>query len=232
MPKSKKPRKKGAHGREQAARSRLLRNQFKDPAECRRLVKIVEDARAARHKGSAQLGYLFALADQDFMVERFIEAFMALERWQTTEEMDDFSLVNSMLMIGAIAFLKVGVQESERLDEIRRAAYAATLAIDHRNMGRRIPDELIEDTREGLTTAQMIFEAATANGMNQELIEVLKENDPEHIASTPGRFREHLRLILGDYLEKVQALEAAQAERVNHMKVTGKLPPPPPLPAN
>ena len=39
---------------------------------------------------------------------------MALERWQTTEEMDDFSLVNSMLMIGAIAFLKVGVQESER----------------------------------------------------------------------------------------------------------------------
>lgn len=210
MPKSKKPRKKGAHGREQAARSRLLRNQFKDPAECRRLVKIVEDARAARHKGSAQLGYLFALADQDFMVERFIEAFMALERWQTTEEMDDFSLVNSMLMIGAIAFLKVGVQESERLDEIRRAAYAATLAIDHRNMGRRIPDELIEDTREGLTTAQMIFEAATANGMNQELIEVLKENDPEHIASTPGRFREHRRLILGDYLEKVQALEAAQ----------------------
>lgn len=165
------------------------------------------------------------------MVERFIEAFMALERWQTTEEMDDFSLVNSMLMIGAIAFLKVGVQESERLDEIRRAAYAATLAIDHRNMGRRIPDELIEDTREGLTTAQMIFEAATANGMNQELIEVLKENDPEHIASTPGRFREHRRLILGDYLEKVQALEAAQAERVNHMKVTGKLPPPP-LPAN
>lgn len=232
MPKSKKPRKKGAHGREQAARSRLLRNQFKDPAECRRLVKIVEDARAARHKGSAQLGYLFALADQDFMVERFIEAFMALERWQTTEEMDDFSLVNSMLMIGAIAFLKVGVQESERLDEIRRAAYAATLAIDHRNMGRRIPDELIEDTREGLTTAQMIFEAATANGMNQELIEVLKENDPEHIASTPGCFREHRRLILGDYLEKVQALEAAQAERVNHMKVTGKLPPPPPLPAN
>ena len=221
MPKSKKPRKKGAHGREQAARSRLLRNQFKDPAECRRLVKIVEDARAARHKGSAQLGYLFALADQDFMVERFIE----------TEEMDDFSLVNSMLMIGAIAFLKVGVQESERLDEIRRAAYAATLAIDHRNMGRRIPDELIEDTREGLTTAQMIFEAATANGMNQELIEVLKENDPEHIASTPGRFREHRRLILGDYLEKVQALEAAQAERVTHMKVTGKLPPPP-LPAN
>lgn len=88
-----------------------------------------------------------------------------------------------------------------------------------------------EDTREGLTTAQMIFEAATANGMNQELIEVLKENDPEHIASTPGRFREHRRLILGDYLEKVQALEAAQAERVNHMKVTGKLPPPP-LPAN
>lgn len=232
MPKSKKPRKKGAHGREQAARSRLLRNQFKDPAECRRLVKIVEDARAARHKGSAQLGYLFALADQDFMVERFIEAFMALERWQTTEEMDDFSLVNSMLMIGAIAFLKVGVQESERLDEIRRAAYAATLAIDHRNMGRRIPDELIEDTREGLTTAQMIFEAATANGMNQELIEVVKENAPEHIASTPGRFREHRRLILGDYLEKVQALEAAQAERVNHMKVTGKLPPPPPLPAN
>lgn len=232
MPKSKKPRKKGAHGREQAARSRLLRNQFKDPAECRRLVKIVEDARAARHKGSAQLGYLFALADQDFMVERFIEAFMALERWQTTEEMDDFSLVNSMLMIGAIAFLKVGVQESERLDEIRRAAYAATLAIDHRNMGRRIPNELIENTREGLTTAQMIFEAATANGMNQELIEVLKENDPEHIASTPGRFREHRRLILGDYLEKVQALEAAQAERVNHMKVTGKLPPPPPLPAN
>ena len=187
MPKSKKPRKKGAHGREQAARSRLLRNQFKDPAECRRLVKIVEDARAARHKGSAQLGYLFALADQDFMVERFIEAFMALERWQTTEEMDDFSLVNSMLMIGAIAFLKVGVQESERLDEIRRAAYAATLAIGHRNMGRRIPDELIEDTREGLTTAQMIFEAATANGMNQELIEVLKENDPEHIARTIPR---------------------------------------------
>ena len=232
MPKSKKPRKKGAHGREQAARSRLRRNQFKAPAECRRLVKIVEDARAARHKGSAQLGYLFALADQDFMVERFIEAFMALERWQTTEEMDDFSLVNSMLMIGAIAFLKVGVQESERLDEIRRAAYAATLAIDHRNMGRRIPDELIEDTREGLTTAQMIFEAATANGMNQELIEVVKENAPEHIASTPGRFREHRRLILGDYLEKVQALEAAQAERVNHMKVTGKLPPPPPLPAN
>lgn len=26
--------------------------------------------------------------------------------------------------------------------------------------------------------------------------------------------------------------KAAQAERVNHMKVTGKLPPPPPLPAN
>lgn len=41
-----------------------------------------------------------------------------------------------------------------------------------------------------------------------------------------------MRPILGDYLEKVQALEAAQAERVNHMKVTGKLPPPPPLPAN
>lgn len=79
MPKSKKPRKKGAHGREQAARSRLLRNQFKDPAECRRLVKIVEDARAARHKGSAQLGYLFALADQDF-AEAIAQVRMAKER--------------------------------------------------------------------------------------------------------------------------------------------------------
>lgn len=61
MPKSKKPRKKGAHGREQAARSRLLRNQFKDPAECRRLVKIVEDARAARHKARVN-GILETLA--------------------------------------------------------------------------------------------------------------------------------------------------------------------------
>lgn len=47
--------------------------------------------------------------------------------------------------------------------------------------------------------------------------------------------------IASDMLEEVQEYdphawnkypEAAQAERVNHMKVTGKLPPPPPLPAN
>lgn len=232
MPVSKKPRKKGQRARDLAVRKKFVQGKFKDADDARRTIASLERQKTRQRRRCEQLGWLLGFQEKDSLLEAFTLSFFALERWQTTEEMDDFSLVNSMLMIGAIAFLKVGVQESERLDEIRRAAYAATLAIDHRNMGRRIPDELIEDTREGLTTAQMIFEAATANGMNQELIEVLKENDPEHIASTPGRFREHRRLILGDYLEKVQALEAAQAERVNHMKVTGKLPPPPPLPAN
>lgn len=226
MPTSKKPRKKGTFGRAQEARRRLARNDFKSPAEARRLVQTVEESREKFRGGYARIGYMLALADRDFMVSRFIEAFMALSRWHTTREAADFSAVASMLMIGAIAFKKVGVQEEERLEEIRLAARNCTVAASHRNHMRRIPESLIDETRDGLTTAQMIFEAATESGMNEGLIETLKENDPVHVASIPGRARDHRRLLLGRHIAEVERLEREDDEFIKQMEITGQLPPP------
>ena len=55
MPKSKKPRKKGNYGREQAARRKWEAGNFKSVEDARATFRIVDEARRRRRGGSVRI---------------------------------------------------------------------------------------------------------------------------------------------------------------------------------
>ena len=65
MPKSKKPRKKGNYGREQAARRKWEAGNFKSVEDARATFRIVDEARRRRRGGCAQIGFMLNLANKE-----------------------------------------------------------------------------------------------------------------------------------------------------------------------
>ena len=111
MPKSKKPRKKGNYGREQAARRKKKANNFKSVEDARATFRIVDEARRRRRGGCAQIGFMLNLANKERLIEDFTSAFFALDRWPTTRSFDDFICVCSNLMLGLLCHKCLGVEE-------------------------------------------------------------------------------------------------------------------------
>lgn len=212
MPVSKKPRKKGRHGRENALMKGLAkRKKFASVDDARDFIgksfdQLIEIKRQ-RRPGLAQIHYLTQLADREELLEAFTKAFYCLDRWPTTDDTKDFNVVSSSLMLGVLCHKRMDVQEQDLLHDLQRAAFMAVTCARMKNKGEQVPVQNLESVRIGLTTAQALMEYAYEND-RQAFIDVLRHNDRDHVESTPGLLEAHERLILGQNYDTVQRWEA------------------------
>lgn len=206
MPKSKKPRKPGKHGRENIARKKWESGKFKSVEDARLTWRTLEAARKKRRPGLAQMHFLLSLADKEELIESFTQAFFALARWPTTYSYEDFNRVSSCLTLGILCHKRMGVVETDLLADMQQAAFMSVVCVRLRNFGKPVPPQNLEAVRVGLTTAQQLMEYAHEHD-RQAFIDVLKHNDREHVEDTPGLLEAHERLILGRNYEIVQRWE-------------------------
>lgn len=206
MPKSKKPRKKGAHGREQIARRKWEAGNFKSVEDARSTFRIIDEARRRRRGGRAQIGFMLNLANKERLIEDFTSAFFALERWPTTTSYDDFNRVSSSLMLGLLCHKCLGVEEKSYVKEIQHAAFIAVVCVRLRNRRELIPQANLDIVRHGLVLAQELLEY-TYEHHRTELIHVLRHNDKANVYHTAGLTEAHERFILGDRYETVKQWE-------------------------
>lgn len=224
MPKSKKPRKKGAYTREVRARQKWVQGKFKDTEDALRTYRTIERARLSRRKGCAQLHFLYSLSDFGNLLDAFTKAQYALSRWPTTRDYEDFNVVSSSLMLGALCHKRLDIVEQDLLRDIQHSAFMAVTCVRLRNQRKRIPEANIEVVRNDLTVAQQLIEFARDND-RQALIDVLKHNDIDNIAQTRGLQEAHERMILGDHYDTVRRWELEDDSLETAMK-TGELPEP------
>ena len=203
MPKSKKPRKKGTHSREVRARQKWVLGKFKDTEDALRTYRTLERARLSRRKGCAQLNFLYCLSDFGNLLDAFAKAQYALTRWPTTRDYEDFNVVTSSLMLGALCHKRLDIVEQDLLRDIQHSAFMAVTCVRLRNQRKRIPEANIEAVRNGLNIAKQLMEFARDND-RQALIDVLKHNDIDNLAQTRGLQEAHERMILGDHFDTVR----------------------------
>lgn len=203
MPKSKKPRKKGTHSREVRARQKWVLGKFKDTEDALRTYRTLERARLSRRKGCAQLNFLYCLSDFGNLLDAFAKAQYALTRWPTTRDYEDFNVVTSSLMLGALCHKRLDIVEQDLLRDIQHSAFMAVTCVRLRNQRKRIPEANIEAVRNGLNIAQQLMEFARDND-RQALIDVLKHNDIDNLAQTRGLQEARERMILGDHFDTVR----------------------------
>lgn len=206
MPKSKKPRKKGNYGREQAARRKWEAGNFKSVEDARATFRIVDEARRRRRGGCAQIGFMLNLANKERLIEDFTSAFFALDRWPTTRSFDDFNCVSSNLMLGLLCHKCLGVEEKSYVKEIQHAAFIAVVCVRLRNRREPIPQANLDIVRHGLVLAQELLEY-TYEHHRAELIHVLRHNDAVNVYHTKGLTEAHERFILGDRYNTVKQWE-------------------------
>ena len=115
MPISKKPRKKGRRGLVRQAFKRIATNDYKSPEELKRLMHTVRQDDVRLRNGADQLEWMLSLQDKGALIEPFTKSLLAIDRWPTTTDFEDFNIVSSSLMLGALCHRALGVQEKEKL---------------------------------------------------------------------------------------------------------------------
>lgn len=206
MPTSKKPRKKGRHGREADALRKWRREKFASVEDARASLRVLEESRLKRRPGVAQIHFMLQLADKEELLESFTKAYFCLEKWPTTDRFEDFDRVSSSLMLGILCHKRMGVLEHDLLSDMQHAAFMCVVCVRLRNFGKPVPPQNLEAVRRGLTVSQELMEYAYEHD-RQAFIDVLKHNDADHVGRTPGLLDQHERLILGQNYDRVQEWE-------------------------
>ena len=211
MPVSKKPRKKGQFNRRHIAHRKIAQNKFKSPEELKRHLKTIEEEDTSIRNGADNLEWMLSLQDKDALIEPFTKSLLAIDRWPTTTDFDDFNIVSSSLMLGALCHRALNVQETEHLREIQEAAFMAVTCVRLRHKRRPLPNANLQIVRDALTTAQALIEWANDNDRTT-LISVLKQNTQRYIRQHPEAIEQHERLILGKNYDRVRELELSELE--------------------
>lgn len=206
MPVSKKPRKKGNRYHVRSALTRLKEGKFKSKEEMQKLMKVLHDDDVRLRNGVDNLEWMLSLQDKDALFAPFVRAFLAIDRWPETGDFDDFNVVTSSLMLGALCHRALGVQETEMLTEIQDATFRCVTCVRLRQKQSPIPKENLSLVKEGLTTAQRLIEFANDNNRNT-LIHVLKQNTLRFLDDHPEEVEKHERLVLGRHYETVRSWE-------------------------
>lgn len=204
MPTSKKPRKKGRHG---AINDKLRKARRMDSLTTEELEKLAEDLEAeAVRKRMALRRYewMSVLLDHESLIEGFARAHASLKRIPETNDVFDFNVICSSLMLGAMVHMRLGIEEQSWLTDIRRAAYGTILAYRLRWMKIEVPEANLNMISIGLTAAQDLIEYAFKEDP-QALKEVLLKNDPLYTRAHQEENEARERFILGDKYELVKS---------------------------
>lgn len=223
MPVSKKPRKKGRRGHEIDARKKLIRGKFKTLDEAKKAIDTVEKARIKRRRQCEQIGWMLTFTSKETLLEAFTISLYAVERWPTTSDFDDFNIVSSSLMLGALCHKAMNIVEQDLLRDIQHAAYMTVVCARLRNHREPIPQANIEPIVNGLLISQKLMEYAYEND-RQILIDVLKHNSRQNVEDTPGLLEKHERFILGPHYETVRQWELEDDELLAEIEKSKRLP--------
>lgn len=203
MPVSKKPRKKGKRSRVFDIVRRFKKNNYESVEQFRRDRKYLQELERDTIVARDQLDWMIALTDFENVRTSFLRSLTALNRWNTTEDADDFNLVTSSLMLGILIWHKAKIAEEEVLRDMQHAAFMCVVCARLRSKNHEIPAANIESVRYGLTVAQLVMEAAY-NEDRQSFIDALKENAPEFLRKHPELVDVHYRMALGRNYDTVQ----------------------------
>lgn len=203
MPKSKKPRKKGAHGRLQTALRIARKDKYKSVAQMEGVFNTLLDRKRSVKKGASLIAWMNDLSDTETLIAKFATAFFALRRWKTTFEHEDFHSVTRLLMIGGMCHKEMGVQEIDLFRDIQNACFQAIVCVRYRNQGIEIPDGNIDAIHAGLVSAEALVRYAEEHDHNK-LLDVIRQNLPEYVHSHPGLKEQRERWILGSRYDLVQ----------------------------
>ena len=205
MPTSKKPRKKGKHGRDMDAMRAARKGTYRNDAHMKQVYRTLSRKKRHVKSGASLFAWMNDLADPDTLLSYFAQAFFALKRWRETEEIGDFNCVSQLLMIGAMLHKEMKVQEGSLLRDIRNAAFLTICCVRLRNFDHEVPEANIEAVHSGLVTAHELAKFAAENpDQRNTLLNVIRQNLPDFVAARPGLREQRERFILGDKYDIVQ----------------------------
>ena len=204
MPTSKKPRKKGRHGRLNDKIRQAAKMRYMETSQIEKLADDLEKEAARRTMALRRYEWMSVLLDHESLIEGFTRAQCSLQRIPKTFEIFDFNIICSSLMLGAMVHMRLGIEEQSWLADIRRAAYGTIMAYRLRGMNQEVPEANLTMIRIGLTAAQDLIEYAFKEDP-QALKEVLLKNDPLYTRAHPEENEARERFILGDRYDQVKS---------------------------
>lgn len=204
MPRSKRPRKPGKHGaiNRKLALAKKMNRLTTETVE--RLADGLEKEAARRTMALRRYEWMSVLLDHEELIEGFTRAHNSLKKLPESNEVFDFNIVCSSLMLGAMVHLRLGVEEQSWLTDIRRAAFGVVNAYRIRGLNQKLPEANLNVISIGLTAAQDLIEYAFKEDP-QALKEVLLKNDPLYTRAHPEENDARERFILGDKYELVRS---------------------------
>lgn len=156
MPRSKRPRKQGKHGRKMKAMA-TLRSRQASPEEREKAVERFKKEHYEHAKGRALIGNRIALADRDRIVSTFVKCMFRVEELDTTMNFEDFRLTGSCLGIAGSMTHALGLENecAARLHaDIAAGTFNLIRVMRLRNYQEEVPRATIEAVKAGLVAAQ------------------------------------------------------------------------------
>ena len=198
MPVSKKPRKKGKGVRNRTfqAIKRMASKHYDSKEQFTRDIEHLQNLERDCSVAQAQLGWMIALTDFDNVRMGFLKSLSALDRWNTTNDPEDFNIVVSSLMLGVLIHDKAKIAEIDVLRDMQHACFMSVVCARLRSKNQEIPKGNIDSVREGLVVAQQVMEVAYEED-RQAFINALCENSKEWLQKHPEAVDQHYKMALG-----------------------------------
>lgn len=204
MPTSKKPRKKGRHGMINRKLAKAKKMMSLPDEQLESLADDLEKEAWRRTLARRNYEWMSVMLDHEDLIEGFTRAQHSLDKFRETDEIFDYNIVCSSLMLGAMVHRRLGVEEKTWLEDIRRGAFETVYAYKLRGEHQQIPDGNLRLIGIGLDAAQDLIDYAFTHDP-QALKEVLIKNDPLYTRLHPEEFDDRERFIMGDRYELVKS---------------------------
>lgn len=197
MPCSKKPRKRGLHGKRQTALKLVSKGTFKSDAQKREALKTLRDQERSISNGVSLFAWMNDLSDPETLLKKFATAYFALRRWKETIDPEDINCVTRLLTIGGLCHKEMDVYGEHLFREIQNACFQSIICIQFRNQNKEIPDANIDAIHVGLRTAEALIEFTNEHDHGR-LISIIRKTDPAYVQAHPGLEEERERWLLGE----------------------------------
>lgn len=204
VPRSKRPRKPGHHGMINRKLAMAKRMDRMSDEKLEKLADDLEKEMFRRTLSKRHYEWMSVLQEHEELIEGFTRAQYALGKLRETNEIFDFNILCSSLMLGAMTHRRLGVEETTWLEDIRRAAFETVYAYKLRGENQQIPDGNLKLIGIGLDAAQDLIAYAVKNDP-QAMKEVLIKNDPLYTRLHPEEMDDRERFIMGDRYELVKS---------------------------
>lgn len=219
MPKSKNKRKNGKVSNKFTSERRRLRDVQKriisgkefGIEQIRKDAKVIADWHARQEK-VLDIDWLITFKVNGGMTEAAIKGLVALDRWSTTMDRNDFDIVASALMMGFMALHSMEIENHDEVEQaIREGAFMTFLCARLRCKGSPLPTANLQPVRLGLMAAQDCLQMLCDTDMTA-MRKILETNSKMNCRAHPEEHDVRVRQLLGPrYAKQVFDWEEADA---------------------